>query len=145
MWNDLCGFTSVLKPQLCSKSMPANEKSQSFCMKKVAGDWVQHTSSIWDICFLLSMQCSLHQLSGDGVPDRPPGCCQGHNWDTGCCFSTYCHRCALQGVLTGHHTDWQPEEVSLNLRRLGKCKIVMWEMQRSCLHVKTFQGICFWR
>lgn len=64
------------------------------------------------ICSFPSMQRSLHKLSGDGIPDRPSGYCKSHFWDTGCCFSTYCHHCALQGVFTRCHADRQPEEVS---------------------------------
>lgn len=58
------------------------------------------------------MQCALHQLGGDGVLDGPSGHLQGYLWDSDGRFSTDCHCCALQGVVTGHHTDGQPEEVS---------------------------------
>lgn len=57
------------------------------------------------LIFLPSMQCALHQLCGDGVPDGPSGHRQGHIGDTGCSGATHCHSCALQGVLTGHHAD----------------------------------------
>lgn len=62
---------------------------------------------------LPSMQCALHQLSGNGVLDGPASHRKGHLWDSDCCFSTCCHRCALQGVVTRHHTDRQPEEVRM--------------------------------
>lgn len=61
------------------------------------------------------MQCALHQLGGDGVPDRPSGHRQGHLWDADGRVSTYGHRCALQGVITRHHADRQPEKVSPHL------------------------------
>lgn len=64
-----------------------------------------------------SMQRSLHQLGGYGVADRPSGRRQGDSGDAGRSSATCCHRCALQSIVTRHHADRQPEEVSL-----GVCK-----------------------
>ena len=87
-----------------------------------------------DICSLPSMQRTLHQLSGHGVPDRPSGCCQGHIWDTGCHLPSCCHRGALQGVFTRHHADRQPEEVSLDSTCLSTVKQCLKNDSRSTLH-----------
>ncbi len=77
------------------------------CRDMILVIWLGHL-------FFPSMQRALHQLSRDGVLDRPSGSCQGHIWDTGCLFPSYCHHCAFQGVFTRHHVDRQPEEVSLD-------------------------------
>lgn len=140
--------------KLCSRQHGREKKKMCMCKTKYAVLMLkcQPRDSICDVCdlnsnfrlkvfsfpppshtsdvFLPSMQCALHQLCRDGVPDGPSGHRQGHIWDTGCSGATYCHRCALQGVLTGHHADRQPEEVSSDFQHFGTILVVLEKKQK---------------
>lgn len=104
MWNDLY--------QIPSKASGSMSSNQIFLHEPV---WFSPSHLTHSGLFLSSMQRSLHQLGGDGIPDGPPGSGQSHNRDSGFSFSAGRHCRSLQGVLAGHHAHRQPAEVRPSL------------------------------